>query len=46
MINQQKIVSEIEDEEGQLKLKGDVMLHDIEFKYESRENPIFKNFHL
>ena len=46
MINQQKIISEIEDEEAHVKLKGDILLHDIEFKYENRENPIFKNFHL
>lgn len=29
-------MSDIEDENGQLKLKGDVKLHDVEFKYESR----------
>ena len=27
-------------------MKGDVKLHDVEFKYESRPDPIFKNFHL
>ena len=40
------MVSEMEDEKSTLKLKGEVKLHDVEFKYESRPDPIFKHFHL
>ena len=42
----QRIASDLEDENGTLRFKGDVKFHDIEFKYESRTEAIFKNFHL
>ena len=36
----------LEEEESIKKVKGDIDLNDIEFKYASRETPIFKNFSL
>lgn len=36
----------LEEERTNKRIKGSIELHDVEFKYENRENPIFKHFSL